>query len=194
MRVILASASPRRSDLLNQVGIKFEVQVSDVQEKIIGNIPSDIVKNLAMQKAEDIFNKNIGDVLVIGADTVVAKDNEIMGKPVDEKDAFDKIKMLQGDEHKVYTGVCVCYRLNGKENNISFYEESSVYMHKMSDEQILDYIETKEPMDKAGAYGIQGICAIYIEKINGDYNNIVGLPVSRLYQECLKIGIDLRNI
>lgn len=192
MKIILASASPRRSDLLNQVGIKFEVQVSDIEEKLVGNTPSDIVKNLALQKAQDIFNKNTGDILVIGADTVVAKDNEIMGKPLDEKDAFNKIKLLQGDIHKVYTGVCVYYRLNGKENKISFCEESSVYMHKMTDKQILDYIQTKEPMDKAGAYGIQGICAIYIEKINGDYNNIVGLPISRLYQECLKMGIDLR--
>lgn len=192
MKIILASASPRRSDLLNQVGIKFEVQVSDIEEKLVGNTPSDIVKNLALQKAQDIFNKNTGDILVIGADTVVAKDNEIMGKPLDEKDAFNKIKLLQGDIHKVYTGVCVYYRLNGKENKISFCEESSVYMYKMTDKQILDYIQTKEPMDKAGAYGIQGICAIYIEKINGDYNNIVGLPISRLYQECLKMGIDLR--
>lgn len=193
-KIILASASPRRRDLLKQIGIDFEIQVSDIEEKIIGNNPMEIVKNLALQKSQDIFNKNNGDIIVIGADTVVAKDDQIMGKPLDEKDAFNKIKMLQGSEHKVYTGVCVYYRLGEKSNIISFYEESTVYMHKMSDAQIIDYINTKEPMDKAGAYGIQGVCAVYIDRINGDYNNIVGLPVSKMYRECLKVGIDLRKI
>lgn len=193
-KIILASASPRRSALLKQVGINFETQISNIEEKIIGNNPREIVKNLALQKAQDIFKKNKGEIIVIGADTVVAKDDKIMGKPLDEKDAFNKIKLLQGSEHKVYTGVCVCYRFEEKSDVISFYEESTVYMHKMNDNQITDYISTKEPMDKAGAYGIQGICAIYVDKIKGDYNNIVGLPISKLYQECLKVGIDLRKI
>lgn len=194
MKIILASASPRRSEILKRVGINFEVQVSSIDEKIIGNIPSEIVKNLAHQKAYDIFENNNGDIMVISADTIVVKDDVIMGKPLDEVDAFYKLKMLQGSKNIVYTGVCVYYRNDNNIGKISFYEESSVYINKMTDSQIIDYINTKEPFDKAGAYAIQGIFSIYIQKICGDYNNIVGLPVSRLYQECLKRGFDLRKL
>lgn len=193
MEIILASASPRRSDLLKQVGINFKVEISTVEEKITHTDPIQIVKSLSMQKAYDVFSKQDNNVIVIGADTIVVKDNEIMGKPIDKIDAFKKLKKLQNSFHSVYTGVTVYYKNNNIQKTFSFVEESKVYMHSMTDKQINDYIDTNEPMDKAGAYGIQGICALYIKKIHGDYNNIVGLPISRLYNECLKKGIDLKE-
>lgn len=193
MEIILASASPRRSDLLKQVGINFKVEISTVEEKITHTDPIQIVKSLSMQKAYDVFCKQDDNVIVIGADTIVVKDNEIMGKPIDKIDAFKKLKKLQNSFHSVYTGVTVYYKNNNIQKTFSFVEESKVYMHSMTDKQINDYIDTNEPMDKAGAYGIQGICALYIKKIHGDYNNIVGLPISRLYNECLKKGIDLKE-
>lgn len=193
MEIILASASPRRSDLLKQVGINFKVEISTVEEKITHTDPIQIVKSLSMQKAYDVFSKQDDNVIVIGADTIVVKDNEIMGKPIDKIDAFKKLKKLQNSFHSVYTGVTVYYKNNNIQKTFSFVEESKVYMYSMTDKQINDYIDTNEPMDKAGAYGIQGICALYIKKIHGDYNNIVGLPISRLYNECLKKGIDLKE-
>lgn len=193
MEIILASASPRRSDLLKQVGINFKVEISTVEEKITHTDPIQIVKSLSMQKAYDVFSKQDNNVIVIGADTIVVKDNEIMGKPIDKIDAFKKLKKLQNSFHSVYTGVTVYYKNNNIQKTFSFVEESKVYMYSMTDKQINDYIDTNEPMDKAGAYGIQGICALYIKKIHGDYNNIVGLPISRLYNECLKKGIDLKE-
>lgn len=129
-----------------------------------------------------------GDV-IIGADTVVAVDGQILGKPADRADAVRMLRLLQGKEHQVITGVTVILKESGK--TVSFAEVTKVYIFPMTEEQIEQYIETGEPMDKAGAYGIQGKFAVYVSGIEGDYNNVVGLPVGRLYQETLAAGVDL---
>ncbi len=186
MKIILASASPRRRELLEQIHIPFEVLVSDVEEQITTTVPRLLVQELSRQKAQVVFStllKNqgaeAGDVLVIGADTVVACDGQILGKPKSEAQAEEMLSLLQGRTHQVYTGVTLLYR----EKSHSFYEETAVSFYPMSREEIAAYVNTKDPMDKAGAYGIQGLCARYISGIEGDYNNVVGLPVGRLYQE-----------
>ena len=198
-KIILASASPRRKELLKQMGLEFEVMPSHCEEVITRKIPWEIVMELSSQKARELVYKaamdslsddksgNDGDgqnVLVIGADTIVAYKDEILGKPKDKDDAVRMLKLLQGKQHSVYTGVTfIC----GKEKT-SFYEQTEVYVYDMTDEEILDYIKTKEPMDKAGAYGIQGRFAAFVSKIEGDYNSVVGLPVGRVYQELRKAG------
>ena len=203
MRIILASASPRRRELLTQMDLTFEVIPSKGEEVITKQCPSEVVMELAGQKAGEIARQfadkteglpkkekeNGGrDILVIGADTVVVKDGQILGKPKDEADAVRMLTMLQGSTHQVYTGVCLIRRNGGQEICHSFYEATDVEFYPMSEEEIRRYVETKEPMDKAGAYGIQGKCAVYIRGIKGDYNNVVGLPVARLYHELDKIG------
>ncbi len=191
MRIILASASPRRKDLLAQIGLEYEVIPSMVEEKLTKTVPEEAVQELSKQKAEDVYENLVKqgaeECFVIGADTVVALEGTIMGKPADEADACRMLESLQGRVHQVYTGVAVCgKRKDGQMFHTSFYEKTDVTMYPMTREEIEAYVETKEPMDKAGAYGIQGRCAAYIEKINGDYNNVVGLPVGRLYQELKK--------
>ena len=184
-RVILASASPRRLDLLRQVGIEPEIEPSHVEEVITSTVPDQVVMELSRQKAEDIAALHTGeDAVVIGADTVVAYDGKILGKPKDEADAFQMIQMLQGNTHQVYTGVTlIC-----GEKKTSFYEKSDVSVYPMTEEEIWEYIHTGEPMDKAGAYGIQGYFAKYIREIQGEYTTIVGLPVGRLWHELKKFG------
>ena len=193
-KVILASASPRRKEILEQVGVGFDIVPSTSEEVISKNNPKDIVEELADQKAYEVFSKLDNQGIVIGADTIVVLNNSIMGKPKDEDDAFNMLNSLQNNTHKVYTGVCVYINENNETKKLLFFEETSVTMYPMTKEQILDYIKTKEPMDKAGAYGIQGKSAIYIKKIDGDYNTVVGLPIARLYNELLKLGIDLKKL
>lgn len=192
-KIILASASPRRKELLTQMGLDFEIKVSGVEEVTERNEPAEMVKELSALKAVDIFErlteKEKEEALVIGADTVVALDECIMGKPVTEENAIQMLTALQGREHQVYTGVTLVYKAEGK-NNIkvkSFYEKTDVFMYPITEKEIKNYVATGEPMDKAGAYAIQGGCAIHIKGINGDYSNVVGLPVGRLYQEMKKI-------
>lgn len=204
-KIILASASPRRRELLAQIGMEFQVLPSGAEEKTkrrhacapaywTGNCsPSEMVKELSHLKALDVFQKLSGgeqaQSLVIGADTVVALDNHIMGKPENEENAVKMLSALQGRTHQVYTGVTLIWQEDKSmvQKEISFYEETSVTMFPMTPEEIKAYAATGEPMDKAGAYGIQGKCAAYIKGISGDYNNVVGLPVGRLYQEMKKI-------
>lgn len=183
MRVILASASPRRKELLAQIVDDFEICVSDVEEIITEKEPAKVVEELSVQKAFAVYSGTEGDVLVIGADTVVAMEDKILGKPSDKADAFSMLQMLQAKEHSVYTGVTVCMRRDNKEQKITFSECTGVRFYPMTEAEIQEYIATGEPMDKAGAYGIQGIGGRFVEKISGDYNNVVGLPVARLYQE-----------
>lgn len=181
MRIILASGSPRRTELLHQVGLEHEIIKSEVEEVVDSNVPSEVVCSLSRQKAFDVYQRqeNKKDILVIGADTVVAYDNRILGKPKDEADAFAMLKQIAGSVHSVYTGVTLVQ--DGKIN--TFYEETKVWVYDMTDEEITEYIRTGEPMDKAGAYGIQGRFAAYIQRISGDYNNVVGLPVGRICEE-----------
>lgn len=185
--IILASGSPRRKELLEQVQIPFEIRVSTCEETITKSIPSDIVMELSCQKAEDISSRlsqtEREDCLIIGADTIVALDNRILGKPSDQAEAFSMLSALSGISHQVYTGVTLIrWNKNTKETR-TFYEQTEVFFYSITPEQIKSYIATGEPMDKAGAYGIQGLAAAFVRKIDGDYYNVVGLPVARLLQE-----------
>lgn len=203
-QIILASASPRRRELLEQIGLEFEVCPAKGEEIITKRIPDEAVEELASQKAREVAGmvKAYGaahkelvtpqDIMVIGADTVVAYGGEILGKPTDEEDAFRMLSMLSGNTHMVYTGISIILlAASGKSGELTFHERTDVVMRRLDEPEIRRYIATGEPMDKAGAYGIQGKCAIYIDKIDGDYNNVVGLPVAAVYRELKKLGIDL---
>ena len=182
-RLILASNSPRRRELLEQIGVEFEVIPSNAEEKVTKQEPSEVVEELSRQKAEDIA-ASVEDGIVLGADTVVCQDGQIMGKPKDEADAKQMLQKLQGEEHSVYTGGTILVIENGAVQHVqTFSQETKVYVYEMTDEEIDRYIATGEPMDKAGAYGIQGRFAAYVDGIEGDYNNVVGLPVSAVWQE-----------
>lgn len=187
MKIYLASASPRRRELLAQIGLKFEVMVSNVQERITAVEPGKVVEELSEQKAIAVLDSldTAGEeVLVIGADTVVAAGSSILGKPTSMKDAAEMLGMLSGTTHQVYTGVTLCHRTAaGQIQQKTFHEMTKVTFYPMSEREISRYVSTRDCMDKAGAYGIQGFCARYIKGIEGDYNNVVGLPVGRLYQE-----------
>lgn len=188
--IILASASPRRQELLTQIGMKFKVVPSNIEEKAKSKVPQEIVIELSEGKARDVF-ENLSEKeqeasLVIGADTIVVYEGGIMGKPKSREKAVEMLSLLQGSTHQVYTGVTFMYHISGSRRQVSFYEKTDVSMYPMSAEEIRRYVDTGEPMDKAGAYGIQGKCAAYIKEIRGDYNNVVGLPVGRLYQEMKK--------
>ncbi|CVI72287.1 Septum formation protein Maf [Clostridiales bacterium CHKCI001] len=199
--IILASASPRRKELLEQAGFSFTVIPSQKEEIITRTIPNEIVEELSFQKAQDIALKQTEPALIIGADTIVSLNGTIMGKPVNEEHAFQMLHSLQGQTHQVYTGVTIFLRQDNP-RFLTFSECTEVTMYPMTEEEIHSYISTKDPMDKtnvhiwntknisyqwedkAGGYGIQtSFGAKYIKKINGDYNNVVGLPISRLYQE-----------
>lgn len=183
-RFILASASPRRRELLKQIGVTFEVMPAKGEEVITERQPEQVVKELSRQKAEEIAAGIQGEhVIILGADTVVVYDGKILGKPKDETDARRMLSMLSGNTHSVYTGVTVIVLKDGESQSHSFYEETKVTMYPMTDAQISAYIQTKEPMDKAGAYGIQGKGAVFIEKIDGDYNNVVGLPLAKIFHK-----------
>ncbi len=203
IQIILASASPRRRELLEQIGLTFEVCPAKGEEIITKSAPEEAVQELARAKAREVASmvRQYGvrhgelvtpqDMIVIGADTVVAADGQILGKPGDEEDAFGMLSLLSGRSHAVYTGVALVFLdQSGRAGEHVFYEKTIVSMREMSEKEIRRYIATGEPMDKAGAYGIQGKCAIYIDKIDGDYNNVVGLPVAALYRELKKLGID----
>lgn len=206
MTVILASGSPRRRELLQQIGIDPVIIPSQLAEHPSADTPEGVVKQLSLQKASDIADqvrkylkkkqKEWGirmedsaamgeETIVLGADTVVSVDDRILGKPEDHDDAARMIRMLEGRIHSVYTGVTLI-RLSDS-RIVTFAEETRVHVYPMSEEEILQYADSEEPMDKAGAYGIQGKFAAYIEGIEGDYNNVVGLPVGRVYQEWKKL-------
>lgn len=193
MKIILASASPRRRELLTQIGLTFEIKVSDVEEKVTTTVPAEVVQELSRQKAEAVLatcEAGEESLVVIGADTIVACDGQILGKPKDEEDAVRMLRKLSGRSHQVYTGVTFAYK--GKKREIySFYEATTVHFATMTEAEIQTYLATKDPMDKAGSYGIQGFCARYITGIEGDYNNVVGLPVCRVYQELKRFEGDL---
>ena len=224
-RIILASASPRRQELLRQVGLVPEVIPSHVDESGVDGTPEQMVMELSRRKAEDVADEirqrmsaadrsaapdNAGAAeghggktssdagaapnvdsaetiqehtysVVIGADTVVAVDGRILGKPKSEDEAAAMIRLLAGRTHHVYTGVTMIFIPSGEQ--ITFAEGTEVEVYPMTEEQIASYVATGEPMDKAGAYGIQGYFAAYVKGIRGDYNNVVGLPVARVYQE-----------
>ena len=191
MRIILASASPRRRELLAQMGMEFEVCPSQGEEKITEVLPERAVMELAQQKAAEIAVKTEGDAWILGADTVVVYDQKILGKPKDAEDAKRMLCMLQDKKHQVYTGVCIWKKENGTEDVRCFFEKTDVVFYPMTEEEIDQYVATGEPMDKAGSYGIQGVGGLYVREIHGDYNNVVGLPIARLYHELKKYIISV---
>ncbi len=212
MNLILASASPRRRDLLTQMGFSFQVCPSDMEEVVTETEPEKIVMELSCGKAEEVAERkkreigikpetdnnrvikddlswdDVSETVILGADTLVFLEGEQMGKPKDEKEAFSMLSRLQGRVHQVYTGVTLIGLKGGQERaRTSFYEETQVEFASMSEKEIEEYVKTGEPMGKAGAYAIQGIGSRYIKRIEGDYTNVVGLPVARLYREWKKL-------
>ena len=188
MRYVLASGSPRRRELLAKVVPEYEVIPAQGDEETVSTEPSDIVRELSLKKASEIFHKiftnDTDRLVVIGADTVVSYNRKVLGKPKNRNDAADMISNLSGGSHSVFTGVTIYYvDEDGKEKSHTFHEETLVDVAPMTEEEILDYVATGEPDDKAGGYGVQGQFAIFISGIRGDYYNVVGLPIARLYHE-----------
>ena len=184
MRLILASGSPRRKELLEKAGLLFEIIPAVGEEVIAGTEPAEIVKGLSAQKAREVARSVEGeDFLVIGADTVVSYRGKILGKPKDEDDAADMLRMLNGETHQVYTGVTLISGRDGVLSEKTFFECTDVVFLNVSEKTILDYVASGEPMDKAGAYAIQGGWGVHVKEIKGDYDNVVGLPVTRLLAE-----------
>lgn len=181
MKLVLASKSPRRSEILKNAGIDFVVRVADADETIPdGTKPEDAVVFLAARKALAV--ERADDETVLGADTIVVLDDKILGKPKDKDDAYNMIKSLSGRVHSVFTGVCAV----GNGVSLTFAEETKVEFYPLSEDEINEYINTDEPYDKAGAYGIQGLASKFIRGIQGDYFNVVGLPVSSVYKKIIK--------
>ncbi|MBS6506600.1 MAG: septum formation inhibitor Maf [Paraclostridium bifermentans] len=188
MNIILASGSPRRKEILENTNLKFSVITSDIDERIFENEePIQLVLRLAFEKCMSVAQNNPSD-LVIGADTIVVLDNEILGKPKNEEEAFKTLSKLSNREHQVITGMSIVNLEN--EKKLVDYAISNVKFKKLTDQDIKDYISTKECLDKAGSYGIQGYGALLVEKIKGDYFNIVGLPISKL-SDILKINFNI---
>ena len=178
--LVLASASPRRQELLRSAGFSFTVQAADIDETPrAGESPRDCAERLAREKALAVSRTRPHDV-VLGADTIVVVDGAILGKPVDATDAARMLRLLSGRVHSVITGVCVVE--GGESRSLKTASETTlVTMSELSDQEIRGYVATGEPMDKAGAYAIQGMAARWIPRIEGDYSNVVGLPVARVY-------------
>lgn len=189
LKIVLASKSPRRKKLLNQLGIIFEIIPSNTDEIITKNTPTEVVTSLALQKATDVASK-VSSAFVIGADTIVVLDGAILGKPENEKDAISTLTKLSGNTHSVFTGVSFVITNSKKEitSTHSFYEETKVRFSSLSEEEIQLYVASGSPMDKAGAYGIQDDWgSLFVEHIDGDYYNVVGFPLNRFYQELKNI-------
>ena len=181
-KYVLASKSPRRKELLENIGMEFTVKVSDFDENTVSRelSPDLYVQELAMFKAMSLVKEVASDTLIIGADTVVIHNDEILGKPYGRTDAINMLKQLSGDVHHVYTGVCVVRSDDAKA--VASCVKTEVYFRNLSDEEIEYYVDTYKPFDKAGGYGIQEYAGVFVESIDGDYFNIVGLPVCKLNQ------------
>ena len=188
--LILASASPRRRELIGHLNRPFTCTVSDIEEVITKTAPSEVVCELSRQKAEDVAQKAAAGSIVIGADTVVACDGKILGKPKTPEEAKAMLRLLSGRIHNVFTGVTLCQKREDGIKTESFAEETKVTFYPMTEEEIDGYIATGDCFDKAGAYGIQSGAAIYVRSIEGDYNNVVGLPVAALYHHLCTFDAD----
>ena len=189
-KLILASASPRRKEILEMMGLDFSVCPAVGEEILTTSDPEEAVLSLALQKARETAEKQKEPSLVIGADTVVAYKGQILGKPEDEKDAVRMLRELSGESHMVYTGVAVVDMVSGR-IAAHFAEGTKVSMYPMDEAWIQSYAASGEPMDKAGAYAIQGGAMPWIRGIEGEYLNVVGFPAARFYQEMRKAGVDL---
>ena len=186
-KIVLASGSPRRRELMHQMGLDdFEILPAKGEENAPEALtPAQLVEQLALQKAREVAALR-PDCAVIGADTVVALGDEVLGKPESEARAKEMLRALSGRHHQVYTGVSLIMAKGGQVHTRTFFEATDVTFYPISKEDLRSYTETGDSLDKAGAYGIQGPFAIHVKCIRGDYNNVVGLPVSRLYQELLR--------
>ena len=178
MNLILASKSPRRKELLTQAGFQFTIDVSNVDETVEEINPVDKVLAIAKKKGLDVFKKHKEDAIILSADTIVVINDEVLGKPKDKDDARIMIKKLQNNVHQVFTAIYI----KSKNHEDLFVEKTDVVVGKMTEEEIEEYINTAEPYDKAGGYGIQGIFSRYISSINGDYYNVMGLPIYKVRQ------------
>ena len=189
-KIILASGSPRRKELLLQIGIVPEIIVSHVEEKITSDVPAEVVMSLAEQKAVDVAKEMPEGTVILGSDTVVAADGKILGKPKSHEEAYEMIRRLAGRSHQVYTGVCLVKKGPEGETDtvVSFYDETDVNVSPMTEKEIREYADSEEPMDKAGSYAVQGFFARYIDGLKGSYANVMGLPVHLVYQELKKLG------
>lgn len=198
MRIILASASPRREELLGKLFQTFEVIPAKGEECVKSGQTPQVVLALSEQKAKEVERESAAQedaaYLIIGADTLVAVNGQILGKPQDSQDAAAMLRRLQGNVHQVYTGVTLLLGCGQERRCIQFTECTDVYFYPITEEEILAYIHTKEPMDKAGSYGIQGIGGRFVKRIDGDYSNVVGLPVAGIYQRLKKIPEVLQRM
>ncbi|WP_226667202.1 Maf family protein [Metabacillus litoralis] len=187
--LILASASPRRKELLELLQLPFEVIPSMVEEVIDEQLqPAEMVQSLAQQKAESVAKEH-QDAFVIGSDTLVVYQNQMLGKPSSEDEAKETLKVLSGNTHEVFTGVSIVH----EEKIQTFYEKTAVTFFPLEEKEIEEYVLSGEPMDKAGAYGIQGFGALFVKEIAGDYFSVVGLPIARTSRELMKMGLPDKN-
>jgi septum formation protein len=192
MRIILASNSPRRSEILRQINVEFEVIPSNFEEAAVAMEPSKMVEHFAYMKAMDVYSKlkedNLEDTYIIGSDTIVFCET-IMGKPKSKEDAYRMLKTLSGKEHEVISGLCVIEGVTGRA--VAKHEITKVWMRELEDREIFSYIDSGEPNGKAGAYAIQGIGALLVERLQGCYFNVVGLPVNLLFKIMKEFGVNL---
>lgn len=187
MKIVLASQSPRRKELLGRMGLEFVTQASKIDESAFDGLEArELVATLSREKAQWIARQLDGETLVIGADTVVVRDGAALGKPKDTEDAVAMLLSLSGRDHQVCTGVTVCRG----DRVLTQVEEAQVTFRELTEAEVRQYVSTGEPMDKAGAYGIQGLGGLLVEGIRGDYSNVVGLPVCRLGQMLKDFGVD----
>lgn len=185
--LILASSSPRRRKLLSNLQLTFKISSSEVDESFDPKLsPAEVVMELAQRKAQAVF-KDFPSAFVIGADTIVVADGRILGKPENQAEAVSMLKMLSGRQHDVYTGVSIL----APNVSTNFFEKTEVVFWELSDEEIMSYVQSGEPLDKAGAYGIQELGGMLVKKINGDYFTVVGLPIARTVRELKKAGYQL---
>lgn len=201
MQIILASESPRRKEILDTMGISYIVLTESVEEITRETQPEQKVQALAKLKSEAVRNKLTrqqsyhNEYIIIGADTMVFYKEHALGKPKSKEDAARMLRMLSGQVHQVITGVSILiHHQDGQEESISLAVATKVIVRTLSEQQISEYIETGEPMDKAGAYAIQGKFGIHVQEIIGDYYNIVGFPIARIYEALLQKGIDIKNL
>lgn len=188
MAIILASKSPRRQELMRLLGLEFTVMTEDVDERMDAALaPEDEVARVSACKAAAVLPQTSAEDVVICADTIVVLDGQIMGKPKDEAEAFSMLRRLSGRTHRVLTALTVCCRGERRTE----LEQTEVTFRKLSDREIRSYIATGDPMDKAGAYGVQGGAAVFVSKLNGDYFNVMGLPLCRLTQRLRDCGISI---
>ena len=182
MKIILASKSPRRKELLDLIKVKYEVIVSNIDEILDESLSiEEQSKKLSYEKAKTVFDKTNGDRIVIGSDTMVLKNGKIYGKPKDEKEAFDMINELKDSMHQVITGLAILVEKDGKYEEYLDYDITDVYIKELTDEEINDWIKTGNTLDKAGAYAMQEEFIKHVEKINGNYSTVIGLPIHKVY-------------